>query len=183
MNKKSKMFSLNHFENLAWEDKKYVCGIDEVGRGSLGGPVFASAVVLPIRTTNFLLKDSKILSSKKREEAFDWIKKHCFYSIGMVNPNRIDFMNVYQATVFAMKKAFLNLVFSGLFSINNLRYVLVDAVPLKFSRSVGHFVVESFNFGEQISSSIAAASIVAKVKRDYIMKKLGTIFPHYQFDR
>ena len=184
MNKKTRMFSLNHFEELAWKDNKYVCGIDEVGRGCLGGPVFASAVVMPIRTSCFfLIKDSKLLSSKQREEAFEWIKKHCFYSIGIVNPNRIDSINVYQATIFAMKKAFFNLVYSKLFSLNNLKYVLVDAVPLKILGNIGIFSVESFNFGEQISSSIAAASIVAKVKRDYIMKKLGAIFPNYQLEK
>ena len=74
-----------HFEKIAWKENFYTCGIDEVGRGCLAGPLVVCAAILPINTKNSLLKDSKILTEKQREDAYKWITKNCFYSISIIN--------------------------------------------------------------------------------------------------
>lgn len=173
----------NSFEKMAWEKNRYVCGIDEVGRGCLAGPVVVTATITPQNTSYRLLRDSKVMTEAQREEAYAWITANCFYATAMVNHRLIDHYNIYTSTLLAMKKAYLALIAQLPFSLEHLEYVLVDAMPLKLDASCGHEKLEihHFPYGETYSTSIAAASIVAKVTRDRLMKKLSPLLPLYDF--
>ena len=126
--KKQKLnFSKNFYENSAWEAQKLVCGIDEVGRGCLAGPVVTAAVILPSGTSYRLLKDSKLMSEAERLQAYKWITLKCRYSIGITHNRLIDQHNIWQATRIAMKKALINLLASGPLPAA----ILIDAMPLE----------------------------------------------------
>lgn len=174
----------NSFEKKAWEQQLLVCGLDEVGRGCIAGPVVVAAVILPPNTTYASLKDSKIMTATEREKAFVWIKQHCHWSYACASNRIIDNRNIYQATLFAMRKAYLQLIETMPSPIETLKYVLIDAMPLEFDASYGHQDLEFYHFpkGETLSASIAAASIVAKVIRDELMRKMGQSFPAFAFD-
>lgn len=173
-------YSKNFFEKSAWQNNLYVCGIDEVGRGCLAGPLVVAACILP-QNTRYSLKDSKILTEHEREKAFVWINKNCWYSISIVTPAIIDKINIYKATQLAMKRAFIQLVEIMPFKYELLKYLVVDAMPINIDLSHQNDILEthSFPYGESISSSIAAASIVAKVTRDRLMNDLDILFPGY----
>ncbi len=173
----------NSFERRAWEQKLYVCGIDEVGRGCLAGPVVVSAVILPLEGHHPLLKDSKVLTAEEREKAYRWITKHCQWSVAMCSNHVVDERNIYQATLYGMKKAYLQLIETMSIPLPKLKYVVIDAMPLLLDNTMRHkdLEVHHFNFGESLSTSIAAASIVAKVTRDRLMTKLDPIFPAFTF--
>ena len=148
-----------------------ICGIDEVGRGPLAGPVVAGAVILPRDTEILYLNDSKKLSEKKREALYDEImEKAVAVGIGMASPARIDEINILQATYEAMRMA-----------INKLQVrpdlLLNDAVTIPDVEISQVPIVK----GDAKSISIAAASIVAKVTRDRMMKEYEEIFPGYDF--
>ncbi len=167
----------NSFEKSLWKRGKLVVGIDEVGRGCLAGPLVTAAAILPLGLTSPLLKDSKLMTAEERLAAYAWIIAHCRYQIGIVHHRIIDQHNIYQATILAMKKALVTL----LCQINETPgAILVDAMPLKLS-DTGFQEIPVYHFpkGEQKSSSIAAASIVAKVTRDALMEKYEAIFPGY----
>jgi len=171
----------NSFENAAWKGKSVVCGIDEVGRGCLAGPLVTSAVILPPYTQHKLLRDSKQMSQKQLLEAYNWIKDHCTYNVGIVRNWQIDQHNIYNATKIAMKKALAHV-----FALSDLQpsAILIDAMPLDISDTLSEAIpVYSFEKGESKSTSIAAASIVAKVVRDNLMRKLDPIFPGYHFSK
>ncbi len=174
----------NAFEKKAWEQSQLVCGLDEVGRGCIAGPLVVAAVILPPNTTYAALKDSKIMTAMEREKAFVWIKKHCHWSYACASNRIIDSRNIYQATLFAMRKAYLQLIETVPFPIETLKYVLIDAMPLEFDARYGHQGLEFYHFpkGEWHSASIAAASIVAKVIRDQLMREMGHSFPPFAFD-
>jgi ribonuclease HII len=173
----------NFFEKKAWKENLFVCGIDEVGRGCLAGPLVVSAVILPLNT-KYTLKDSKIITHEKREIAFRWLVKNSFYSIAFANNYIIDKINIYQATLFCMRKAVYNLIESLPFSVTQLKYILVDALPLTLEHTYLHKDIEIHNFphGESLSRSIAAASIVAKVFRDSLMNTISKITPTFKFE-
>ena len=177
--------SKNFFEKAAWTDNLYACGLDEVGRGCLAGPLVTGAVILPPKTSYRLLKDSKILTEAERNTAYAWITKHCFWSVGIVSPQTIDTINIYQATLYAMKKAYLQLIEQMPISLESLKFVLIDAMPLTLPATARHAALElhHFNYGERFSASIAAASIVAKVTRDRLMEKIATSFPAFGFEQ
>lgn len=181
MKRKNIAFPKNFFEKKAWEQDAAVCGIDEVGRGCLAGPVVVAAVIIPQRSSYRLLKDSKLLVKEEREIAYKWIIKHCLYSTAIACHKTIDQHNIYQATRLTMKKAYISLVEQLPFNIQNIKYVVVDAMPLIIEKTYIHqnLEVRHFNYGESISSSIAAASIVAKVTRDRLMEKMHCLFPAY----
>ena len=148
-----------------------ICGIDEVGRGPLAGPVVAGAVILPRDTEILYLNDSKKLSEKKREALYDEImEKAVAVGIGMASPARIDEINILQATYEAMRMA-----------IDKLKVrpdlLLNDAVTIPGVEISQVPIVK----GDAKSISIAAASIVAKVTRDRMMKEYEEIFPGYDF--
>jgi ribonuclease HII len=169
----------NVFEKAAWLDDRLVCGIDEVGRGCLAGPLVTAAVIIPAHKHMPLLKDSKMLTQEEREKAAHWIIKNCWYGYGMIHNRLIDERNIWQATLIAMKRAFVQLMAT---SPHTPQAILVDAMPLKLlDTSYRDIPVYYFPKGEHFSTSIAAASIIAKVKRDAIMQTLDPLFPAYSF--
>lgn len=155
-----------------YADCQYICGIDEVGRGPLAGPVVAGAVILPKDTTAILyLNDSKKLSEKKREALYDEImEKAVATGIGIVSPARIDEINILQATYEAMRMAIENL---------NVRpdLLLNDAVTIPEVDIRQVPIIK----GDAKSVSIAAASIIAKVTRDRLMVEYDKVLPGYDF--
>lgn len=167
----------NQYEKASWSQGFVVCGIDEVGRGCLAGPVVTAAVVLPVNKTNPLLKDSKVMTPQERQKAYSWIVTHCWYSVGIVHNRQIDQHNIWQSTLIAMKKALLALISTCPYKPSA---ILVDAMPLQLlDTEFKDIPVHHFPFGERKSSSIAAASIVAKVVRDQLMAVLDMAVPGY----
>ncbi len=167
----------NSFELQAWQRQEWVIGVDEVGRGCFAGPVVAAAVILPLNKPHRLLKDSKIMTPEEREKAFAWIAKHCHYGIGIVHHRAIDEHNIWHATLIAMKKAVMHLLEV---SSHQPSIILTDAMPLNLTNTHIHEIpVYYFIKGESRSSSIAAASIVAKVYRDAMMKLYDQAIPGY----
>ena len=149
----------------------YICGIDEVGRGPLAGPVVAGAVILPKDHTILYLNDSKKLSEKKRELLYDEIMEHAVATgIGMVGPARIDEINILQATYEAMRLAVAHLDPQPDLLLNDA--VTIPKIPYKQVPIIK---------GDAKSISIAAASIVAKVTRDRLMREYDKIMPEYGF--
>ena len=149
----------------------YICGIDEVGRGPLAGPVVAGAVILPKDHTILYLNDSKKLSEKKRELLYDEIMEHAVATgIGMVGPARIDEINILQATYEAMRMAIENLQVKP-------DVLLTDAVTIPEVEIPQVPIIK----GDAKSISIAAASIIAKVTRDRLMKEYDQVIPGYDF--
>ncbi len=176
-NNKRAPFKKNSYEAQAWLLDKVVCGIDEVGRGCLSGPVVTAAVILPRNCSYRLLKDSKVMTPEERTKADRWIRKNCWYSYGIVHHRLIDKHNIWHATLIAMRRALMNLLAITPFKPHA---ILVDAMPLTLTNSCHQELpIFHFPFGEKRSSSIAAASIIAKVKRDAMMEDMDKMFPHY----
>ena len=154
-----------------YQEYPYICGIDEVGRGPLAGPVVAGAVILPKDENILYLNDSKQLSEKKREELYDVImEKAVAVGIGVVPPARIDEINILQATYEAMRIAIGKLSVKPDLLLNDA--VTIPGVDIK---QVG--IIK----GDARSVSIAAASIVAKVTRDRMMVEYDKMYPEYYF--
>ena len=154
-------------------ERGYVCGIDEVGRGPLAGPVVAGAVILPQDCRILYINDSKKLSEKKREELYDIIMEQAIATgIGMVSPARIDEINILQATYEAMREAIQNLSVTPDILLN-------DAVTIP-GVSIPQVPIVK---GDAKSISIGAASIIAKVTRDRLMKEYDKSLPEYGFAR
>lgn len=170
-------FAKNSHEKEAWALQRVVCGIDEVGRGCLAGPLVTAAVMLHPNKTHRMLKDSKLMTEAERIKAAAWIVKNSWFSYGIVHHRLIDQHNIWQATLIAMKRAVINLL---TIAPHRPESVLIDAMPLKLAgSSFADIPVHHFNKGESLSSSIAAASILAKVKRDRMMTQLDAIIPGY----
>ncbi len=150
---------------------QYICGIDEVGRGPLAGPVVAGAVILPKDETILYLNDSKKLSEKKRESLYEEIMDKAYATgIGVVGPERIDEINILQATYEAMRQAIGNLKVRPDLLLNDavtIPEVDIPQVP----------IIK----GDAKSVSIAAASIIAKVTRDRMMVEYDKTLPGYDF--
>ena len=165
--------NLYEYENELYDKGIYfICGVDEVGRGSLIGPVVASCVVLPKDFVLEGLTDSKKLSEKKRDKFYDYIIEHALaYGIGVVSPEEIDEINIYEAS----RKAML-IAISKVREQINLEHVLIDAMPIKID-----IPTTSIIKGDAKSISIAAASVVAKVTRDKMMYELDEKYPMYGF--
>lgn len=160
---------------------KIVAGIDEAGRGSLAGPVVAACVIIDINYDYLYLNDSKKLSEKKRDILYDKIVNTSLsYGIGIVNNDIIDKINILEATHVAMREAYINcnnLLFSK--ANKNIDILLVDALKIK------SVIIEQIPIihGDSISLSIAAASVLAKVTRDRIMKNLDSKYDKYNFSK
>ncbi len=154
-----------------YADFSYICGIDEVGRGPLAGPVVAGAVILPRGCDILYLNDSKKLSEKMRETLYDEImEKAVATGIGIVSPARIDEINILQATYEAMRMAISNLKVQPDLLLNDavtIPEVTIRQVP----------IIK----GDAKSASIAAASIIAKVTRDRLMVEYDSVLPGYGF--
>lgn len=183
MNNVKEKFNKNFFEKDAWQNSCYVCGIDEVGRGCLAGPLVTSTVILPQDTTYKLLKDSKIMTEEDREKAYNWITQNCIFSTAVTSHRIIDKLNIYQSTLLTMKKSLLQILQSIPYGHEKIKYVLIDAMPVSLNNLniYKNINIKFFNKGESRSSTIAAASIVAKVTRDRLMKKINTVFPKFNF--
>ena len=167
------------FEKDAWGQKKMICGIDEVGRGCLAGPIVAAAIVLKNFRGSRSLKDSKLLSAVQLLRGYAWIEKNAWIGVGIINNDIIDRCNIYQATLHAMSKAITNLLVAA---PESPAAILIDAMPLKLDHTAYQAIpVHYFPHGERYSISIAAASIIAKVTRDNLMKKFDEVFPGYHF--
>lgn len=154
-----------------YSDCTYICGIDEVGRGPLAGPVVAGAVILPKDEPILYLNDSKKLSEKKREQLYDEImEKAVAVGIGLVSPARIDEINILQATYEAMREAISKLAVKPDLLLNDA--VTIPEVEIRQIPIIK---------GDAKSVSIAAASIVAKVTRDRLMAEYDGVIPGYDF--
>jgi len=152
-----------------YESHGWICGIDEVGRGPLCGPVVASAVILPKDCRILYLNDSKKLSEKKREELYDVIMEQAVaVGLGMATSQRIDEINILQATYEAMREAVANLKVKPAVLLN-------DAVTIPGVDIPQIPIIK----GDAKSVSIAAASIIAKVTRDRMMVEYDRMYPGY----
>lgn len=160
-------------KGLLQQGFKYIAGIDEVGRGPLAGPVVASAVILPPYSLITGLNDSKKIKEKDRKLIAEEIKaKAIAWSIGVVDAHTIDEINILEATRLAMELALKGLK-------PKPEYVLVDGYPNPRITIPQKGVVN----GDSLSASIAAASIIAKVHRDYIMETYEELYPYYSFNQ
>lgn len=166
----ARLEAMKEFER-EYDGCSLICGVDEAGRGPLAGPVAAGAVILPKDCMILYLNDSKKLSEKRREELFWEIReKAVSYSVGIVGPERIDEINILQATYEAMRQAV-----SGLGVVPDL--LLNDAVTIPELAIPQVPIIK----GDAKSVSIAAASILAKVTRDHRMEEYDRQFPQYGF--
>ncbi len=169
---KERTRKLQQFERqYAAEGYRAICGIDEVGRGPLAGPVVAGAVILPANCDILYLNDSKQLSEKKREELYDVIMEGAIATgIGMISPERVDEINILQATYEAMRQAIQNLSVKPDILLNDA--VTIPKVDIRQIPIIK---------GDAKSVSIAAASIIAKVTRDRLMVQYDSQYPGYGF--
>nr|WP_289037367.1 ribonuclease HII [uncultured Allobacillus sp.] len=167
------------FEMLQYENKlksqgvQLIAGIDEVGRGPIAGPVVAAAVILPEDFYLPGLTDSKKLSEQKRESFFDVITDQAIaVGLGIVSPTEIDLMNIHQASLESMNRAVRELLIQP-------EHLLIDAMKLPDVDYPQTSIIK----GDAKSISIAAASVVAKVTRDRMMKDIASDYPGYGFER
>lgn len=167
---KERLAKMRQYEEK-YADHAFICGIDEVGRGPLAGPVVAGAVILPKECEILYINDSKKLSAAKRDELYDEIMdKAVAVGLGMASPARIDEINILQATYEAMRQAIGNLKVKPDLLLNDavtIPEVVIPQVP----------IIK----GDAKSVSIAAASIVAKVTRDRLMEEYDKVLPGYGF--
>ena len=167
---KARSYKMFEFERK-YADKGYICGIDEVGRGPLAGPVVAAAVILPKDCDILYINDSKKLTAAKRDELYDVImEKAVSVGIGMASHERIDEINILQATYEAMRQAIKKLDPAPDLTLNDA--VTIPGVDIKQVPIIK---------GDAKSISIGAASIVAKVTRDRMMVEYDRIYPGYGF--
>ena len=160
------------YENQAWQrGYRSIAGIDEVGRGPLAGPVVAAAVIVPEALPDLGITDSKRLSAKKRAAVYDQIYHHArAVGVGLVDAVEIDRINILRAAFAAMAMALYNL-------LPTPDFILIDgnqSLPVDMPQKT---IIK----GDQLSISIAAASIVAKVTRDRMMDVYDTDYPEYDF--
>lgn len=168
-----KLFEMNEYERLyKSQGFTFIAGIDEVGRGPLAGPVVAAAVILPDDFQILGIDDSKKLTESKREELYESIRSAAVsIGIGIIEAKEIDEINIYEATKKAMYAALNHLHISP-------DFLLVDAMKLTTP-----IPSEAIIKGDSKSISIAAASIMAKVTRDRMMKEISLHYPEYRFEQ
>ncbi len=151
----------------------FICGVDEAGRGPLAGPVAAGAVILPKDCQILYLNDSKKLSHRRRQELFEEIKEKAIaWNVGLASPERIDEINILQATYEAMAAAVRGLKAEPQVLLNDAVTIPGIAIPQV-----------SIVKGDAKSVSIAAASILAKVTRDRMMEEYDILYPEYGFGK
>ena len=166
---------LKQEELSLYNDKiQYICGIDEAGRGPLAGPVVVGAVIMPKDSFIEGVNDSKKISEKKREKLYDLITEEAIaYSVGIIDHNKIDEINILNATKLGLKNAIEELkVRPNIILVDALNNMDTDGIPYK-----------SIIKGDAKVYSIACASIIAKVTRDRIMREWDSIYPVYGFER
>ena len=152
---------------------KVIAGVDEVGRGSLIGPVYAAAVILNKSINKKLLKDSKSLTKSRRETLSKYIKKNSVWSVGKASVKEIEKNNILNASLLAMKRAIVKLK-------KKPAIVLIDGNKIP---EIKNYNLKSVIKGDQKIPSISAASIIAKVTRDKMITNLGKKFKGYYLDR
>ena len=152
---------------------KVIAGVDEVGRGSLIGPVYAAAVILDKAINKKLLKDSKSLTKNKREILSKYIKKNSIWAIGKASVKEIEKINILNASLLAMKRAIKKLK-------KKPNLILIDGNKLP---EIKNYKLKSIIKGDQKIPSISAASIIAKVTRDKVITNLGKKFKDYYWDQ
>jgi len=153
--------------------KKIIAGVDEVGRGSLIGPVYAAAVILNKKINKKKLKDSKKLSKKNREILYSYIKKNCIWAIGSASLKEIEKKNILNASLLAMKRAIKRLK-------KKPTLVLIDGNKVP---KINYYKVKNIIKGDQKIPEISAASIIAKVSRDRLITKLSKKFNKYFWNK
>ncbi len=166
---------LKQEELSLYNDKiQYICGIDEAGRGPLAGPVVVGAVIMPKDSFIEGVNDSKKISEKKREKLYDLITEEAIaYSVVIIDHNKIDEINILNATKLGLKNAIEELkVRPDIILVDALNNMDTDGIPYK-----------SIIKGDAKVYSIACASIIAKVTRDRIMREWDSIYPVYGFER
>ena len=165
--------SLDLDDKYIEEGYRLIVGTDEAGRGCLLGPVFAAAVILPIGFKSPLINDSKKLSAKQREEAFEIITKNAIaYAISFIEPDKIDEVNILNASRMAMQDAISKLN-------HEFDLILTDCMKMK-----GYDVpVVDLVHGDALSQTIAAASILAKVSRDRWCAEIDEKYPMYHIKK
>ncbi len=167
----------SHRERVAWQQHELICGVDEVGRGCLAGPLVTAAVILHPNCQFSLLKDSKVLTAPERIRAAKWVRTHSWHAYGVVSHQEIDQFNIYQATLHAMRRAVIHAIQHAPKLPSG---IIVDAMPVAFAHgALADIPVDFFPCAEQESISVAAASIIAKVKRDELMRIYDNIIPGY----
>ncbi|MDO5156946.1 MAG: ribonuclease HII [Eubacteriales bacterium] len=167
---KIRTYQMKEYERK-YENCRYICGIDEVGRGPLAGPVVAAAVILPKDVDIYYLNDSKQLTEKKREQLYDEImEKAIAVGVGFADEKRIDEINILQANYEAMREAIGKLSVTPDILLNDA--VTIPEITIKQVPIIK---------GDAKSVSIAAASIIAKVTRDRYMVDMDRIYPGYGF--
>lgn len=170
---KQRIEKMKEYELQYWKEYDFVCGIDEVGRGPLAGPVMAAAVIFPKDVNLLYLNDSKQLSEKRREELYEEIREAAIaYAVGIADVETIDRINILQADYAAMRQAVSRLS-------TEPQILLNDAVTIPLLNLPQVPIIK----GDTKSISIAAASIVAKVERDRLMCMYDEIYPQYGFAR
>lgn len=151
---------------------RMICGVDEAGRGPLAGPVVAAAVIFTDEAhADSRIHDSKKITAKTRDILFDLITAHAYIGVGICSAEEIDSINILQATLLAMARAVEALPVTP-------ELALIDGNQLPKLGCKAQCIVK----GDSISTSIAAASIIAKVTRDRMMAELAREYPHYGFD-
>lgn len=167
-----RLHKMTLFERILSSDGyRQICGIDEAGRGPLAGPVVAAAVILPSQISIMGIRDSKLLTEKQREGLYEKIRQEAVaVGVGIVDNTVIDQINILQATYLAMQKSLQSLQIQP-------DYLLIDALTLPNTPVPQRGLIR----GDNLSVSIAAASIIAKVTRDRLMAGYHEEFPKYNF--
>ena len=153
--------------------KSIVAGVDEVGRGSLVGPVYAAAVILKKKVDKKKIKDSKTLTKKNREILEKYIKKNSYWSIGSASLKEIEELNILNASLLAMKRAIKKLN-------KKPSHILIDGNKIP---KIKNYNLKYVIKGDEKIPEISAASIIAKVARDRLMKKISKKFNKYEWDK
>ena len=156
-----------------YKNKKLIAGVDEVGRGSLVGPVYAAAVILNKKINKKKLKDSKKLTKEKRENLYKYIKKNSLWSIGSASTKEIEKLNILNASLLAMTRAIKKLK-------QKPRLVLIDGNKIP---KINNYNLKNIIKGDEKIPEISAASIIAKVSRDRLVSKMSKNFIEYSWDK
>lgn len=171
--RQNRIYELSHFDLEYRQIYKIIAGVDEAGRGAIAGPVCSSAIIIDFNLPLCeLIDDSKVLTVKQREQAFEHLAKHCIsYAYSFIDNRVIDEINILNATTKSMKEAISKLQPQPNFLLIDGNYYRDNAIPFKT-------IID----GDAKSLSIASASIIAKVQRDrFMIETADKLYPEYEF--